>query len=43
MKRAVAKTFVNRNPRNLEFLRLQVRSTGWGLEKDRERKSFTYK
>ncbi|CAD5234579.1 unnamed protein product [Bursaphelenchus xylophilus] len=39
----IPKFFVNRNPRNLEFLNLKPRDGGWGLERNLALKSFTYK
>ncbi|CAD5229128.1 unnamed protein product [Bursaphelenchus okinawaensis] len=38
-----AKVFFNRNPRNLEFLQLKRKDTGYGLEKNNEKRSFIYK
>ncbi|KAI6244119.1 hypothetical protein M3Y99_00082800 [Aphelenchoides fujianensis] len=42
MSRKIVQTFVNRNPRNLEFLRLKRRPTGWEFEADRNQRNFHY-
>ncbi|KAF7638826.1 hypothetical protein Mgra_00001634 [Meloidogyne graminicola] len=37
------KHFVNKNPRNMEMLRLLRKPNGWEFEKDRTRKNFIYR
>ncbi|KAI6205380.1 hypothetical protein M3Y94_00785700 [Aphelenchoides besseyi] len=42
MSRKIVQTFVNRNPRNLEFLRLKRRPTGYEFEADRNHRNNFY-
>lgn len=39
----IASTFINRNPRNVEFLNLKRIPSGWAFEKDRDQRNFVYK
>jgi hypothetical protein len=38
-----AKRFVNKNPRNMEMMRLLRKPDGWDFEKNKERKNFIYR
>lgn len=37
------RNFVNKNPRNIERLRLQPKPTGWEFENDQTMRNSTYK
>jgi predicted nuclease of restriction endonuclease-like (RecB) superfamily len=43
MSRRIVSTFINRNPRNVEFLNLKRIPTGYEFELDREQRNFLYK
>jgi hypothetical protein len=43
MSRKIVSTFINRNPRNLELLRLQRKPSGYDFERNREVRNYIYK